>query len=140
MGASCRSAWLRCSPARRRPTPCPTGSGRMRCMAAACLFSWTRRRRSGAPPPAAASPPAPAVAVGSVSGRLEGRIKALFYRYKSLGGYDYVSDFLIAPRALGDAANLGAPQTQPGDSGAVWHLVTSQPKTREAKDWREADD
>jgi hypothetical protein len=58
---------------------------------------------------------APVVAAGAASGRLEGRVKALFYRYKSVGGYDYVSDFLIAPRRLdGDE-----PQTRPGDSGAV---------------------
>jgi len=68
---------------------------------------------------------APVVASGAASGRLEGRIKALFYRYKSVGGYDYVADFLIAPAALEDPAS-GAAQTQPGDSGAVWHLVEEQ--------------
>lgn len=65
---------------------------------------------------------APVVAYGAASGRLEGRIMALFYRYRSVGGYDYVADFLIAPRRTeGDSA-----QTQPGDSGAVWQLVTNQ--------------
>ncbi|WP_434115406.1 S1/P1 Nuclease [Paraburkholderia caffeinilytica] len=54
-------------------------------------------------------------AFGSASGLLEGTIKALFYRHKSLAGYDYVSQFLIAP-----AAN--STQTQPGDSGTVWYL------------------
>ena len=68
---------------------------------------------------------APVVAMGAASGRLEGRIKALFYRYKSVGGYDYVSDFLIAPRK--GAAGFGQ-GTQPGDSGAVWNLVTNQKK------------
>jgi hypothetical protein len=68
---------------------------------------------------------APVVASGAASGRLEGRIKALFYRYKSVGGYDYVADFLIAPAAL-DAHGGGATQTQPGDSGAIWHLVEDQ--------------
>ena len=82
---------------------------------------------------------APVVAAGAASGRVEGRIKALFYRYKSIGGYDYVADFLIAPRDLGveeeERRQLryekAAPvdenlpkQTQPGDSGAIWHLVT----------------
>jgi len=38
-----------------------------------------------------------------------------FYRYRSVGGYDYVSDFLIAP-AEGE---LGA---RHGDSGALWYL------------------
>jgi hypothetical protein len=57
----------------------------------------------------------PVTAFGSASGLLEGRIKALFYRHKSLAGYDYVSQFLIAPMA-------GFQQTQPGDSGTVWYL------------------
>ncbi|MBB3964924.1 S1/P1 Nuclease [Rhizobium metallidurans] len=56
------------------------------------------------------------VAYGAVSGRLQGRIKALFYRHRSMGGYDDVADFLIAP----DPDYPG--QTQPGDSGTVWHL------------------
>jgi hypothetical protein len=60
------------------------------------------------------------VAHGAVSGRLEGRIAALFYRYKSVAGFDYVSDFLIAPE--------GGQGTQPGDSGAVWYLVPRDPK------------
>ena len=57
----------------------------------------------------------PVVAFGSHSGLLRGRIKALFYRYKSLGGHDYVADLLIAPEP-------GGAQTGPGDSGTVWHL------------------
>ena len=80
---------------------------------------------------------APVVATGAASGRLEGRIKALFYRYKSVGGYDYVSDFLIAPRQL-DYGKVT--QTQPGDSGAVWHLITRQKKTRDDEGWCEDND
>jgi hypothetical protein len=86
---------------------------------------------------------APVIAIGATTGRLEGRIKALFYRYKSVGGYDYVSDFLIAPYepGQGDAESAQTnSQTQPGDSGAVWHLVTNQEKTRGDADWREEDD
>jgi hypothetical protein len=60
----------------------------------------------------------PVRAFGAASGVLDGKIKALFYRHKSLAGYDYVSEFLIAP---GD----GATQTGPGDSGTVWHLRTT---------------
>lgn len=56
----------------------------------------------------------PVRAFGAASGLLEGRIKALFYRYKAVGGYDYVADFLIAPS--------GNRSTQRGDSGTVWHL------------------
>ncbi|MEX3931806.1 S1/P1 Nuclease [Paraburkholderia phymatum] len=61
----------------------------------------------------------PVTAFGSASGALDGTIKALFYRHKSLAGYDYVSQFLIAP------AN-GSPQTQPGDSGTLWYLVSPE--------------
>jgi hypothetical protein len=83
---------------------------------------------------------APVVAVGAASGRLEGRIKALFYRYKSVGGYDYVSDFLIAPRQGDAAGGRVYAQTQPGDSGAVWHLYTNQKKNRGDEGWCEDDD
>jgi hypothetical protein len=61
------------------------------------------------------------IAHGAASGRLEGQIQAMFYRYKSVGGYDYVSDFLIAP------FTKSAGQTRRGDSGTVWHL----PKDRQ---------
>jgi hypothetical protein len=65
----------------------------------------------------------PVTAFGSASGLLEGSIKALFYRHKSLAGYDYVSQFLIAPAE-------GRPQTQPGDSGTVWYLKSATNDTR----------
>ncbi|WP_239069903.1 S1/P1 Nuclease [Cellulomonas chitinilytica] len=56
------------------------------------------------------------VAFGAASGRLDGRIAALFYRYRTIGGYDEVTDFLIAPLP-------GSPGSQPGDSGTLWHLL-----------------
>jgi len=59
---------------------------------------------------------APVVAFGAASGRLDGRIAALFYRHRSIGGYDEVTDFLIAPAP-------GTPGSQPGDSGTMWHLL-----------------
>ncbi|AME23743.1 hypothetical protein [Burkholderia sp. PAMC 26561] len=59
----------------------------------------------------------PVAAFGAASGALSGTIKALFYRHKSIGGYDFISEFLIAPED-------GAVQTLPGDSGTVWHLQT----------------
>lgn len=55
-------------------------------------------------------------AYGAVSGVMEGQIAALFYRYKSVGGFEYVSDFLIGPRH--DVKF----QTHPGDSGTLWVL------------------
>ncbi|VBI68097.1 Uncharacterised protein [Burkholderia pseudomallei] len=63
----------------------------------------------------------PVSAYGAASGPLKGCIKALFYRYQSVGGYDYVADFLIAPAD-------GCMQTRPGDSGTVWHLQVANPQ------------
>jgi hypothetical protein len=57
----------------------------------------------------------PVRAFGSVSGLLEGKVKGLFYRYRSKGGFDYVADVLIGPRADGDVL-----ATRPGDSGTLW--------------------
>lgn len=60
----------------------------------------------------------PVVAEGAASGQMEGEIKALFYRYKSIGGRDYVADLVIGSRT-GVTNPL---MTQPGDSGALWCL------------------
>jgi hypothetical protein len=54
-------------------------------------------------------------AFGAVSGPLSGKIAALFYRYQEMGGFEYVSDLLIAP-------NEGS-ETHPGDSGTLWCLA-----------------
>ncbi len=59
----------------------------------------------------------PVRAYGCASGQLRGSIKALFYRYKSAGGFEYVSDFLIGARSENEAFS-----THPGDSGTVWLL------------------
>src|SRR5262249_20298383 len=56
----------------------------------------------------------PVRAHGAASGEMRGEICALFYRFKSVGGFDYVADILIGPtgnRPLG---------THPGDSGTLW--------------------
>jgi len=55
------------------------------------------------------------VAFGAASGYLRGRIAALLFRYRSIGGYDDITDFLIAP-------GRGQRGSQPGDSGTIWHL------------------
>ena len=70
------------------------------------------------------------VAYGAASGQITGRIKALFYRYKSVGGFDWIADFLIASEPA------GGPQTQPGDSGTIWHLVppkSAPPRSADAR-------
>ena len=57
----------------------------------------------------------PVRSFGAASGEMLGEIQALFYRYKAIGGFEYVSDALIGPR------DGGAPmKTQPGDSGTLW--------------------
>lgn len=67
----------------------------------------------------------PVRAFGGASGVLEGEIQALFVRYKSQGGTDYVSDLLIGERRRpdkGDRRAGSAPSvtTRPGDSGTLW--------------------
>ncbi|KAB7754253.1 Nal1-like putative serine protease [Mycolicibacterium mucogenicum] len=60
----------------------------------------------------------PVVGQGAASGEMRGEIKALFYRYKSIGGRDYIADFVIGPRS----DHTGPLVTQPGDSGSLWCL------------------
>lgn len=62
----------------------------------------------------------PVSAFGAASGPMEGRIAALFYRYKSLGGFEYVADFLIGSRTARPLPTL------PGDSGMVWVMDPSE--------------
>ena len=57
----------------------------------------------------------PVRAFGCASADLKGEIKALFYRYKSIGEFEYVSDLLIGPR---DEKSVLL--TRPGDSGTLW--------------------
>jgi hypothetical protein len=57
---------------------------------------------------------APVRAFGGVSGELFGNVAALFYRYRSVGGADYVTDFLIRPRQDSESTTLR------GDSGTLW--------------------
>lgn len=55
------------------------------------------------------------IAFGATSGLMKGKILGLFYRYKTIGGMDYVSDFVIGPRDHKTPLN-----NYPGDSGTVW--------------------
>jgi len=81
---------------------------------------------------------------GSASGQMLGEIHALFYRYKSLGGFDYIADFFIGPRSPGlqpdsaqdasegSAADLTpAFSTHPGDSGTLFLLEPPPAKAQE---------
>jgi hypothetical protein len=71
----------------------------------------------------------PLRAFGGSSGVLEGEIQALFVRYKSLGGFDYVSDLLIGRRKPSEYSKEHQDRrkpykpnvaTQAGDSGTLW--------------------
>jgi len=57
----------------------------------------------------------PLIAFGSASGLMKGRIFGLFYRYKTVGGIEYVSDLVIGPRDVKTPLN-----NYPGDSGTIW--------------------
>lgn len=50
---------------------------------------------------------------GARSGKIAGEITAMFYRYKSVGGIEYISDFLIGP-VQGECLDIA-----PGDSGTL---------------------
>src|SRR5205807_9541229 len=65
--------------------------------------------------------------VGAASGEMLGEIQGLFYRYKTGGGFEYVSDLFIGPRApekIKGRRRAAAPRfaTHPGDSGTPWML------------------
>ncbi len=64
---------------------------------------------------------------GSASGVMLAEIHALFYRYKSQGGFEYVADLFIGPRSTNHHSHKGkegspAFATHPGDSGTLWLL------------------
>jgi hypothetical protein len=67
----------------------------------------------------------PVRAFGAASGTLLGSIMGLFFRYRTIGGADFVADLLIGPRD-GDP---NGPQTRPGDSGTVWCWDRAADKT-----------
>jgi len=70
---------------------------------------------------------------GAAGGEMAGEIQALFYRYKSSGGFEYVADLFIGPRATPVAKASETPvkpfATLPGDSGALWALEAAADKT-----------
>lgn len=61
-------------------------------------------------------------AYGCSSREMYGRIWALFYRYKSVGGFEYITDLLIGPRPVRDGKSEVPFRTQHGDSGTLWLL------------------
>jgi len=66
----------------------------------------------------------PVRSFGAASGNMVGEIIGLFYRYKSMGGRDYISDVII-----GKLNDLPL-NTQHGDSGTIWFY---DPRLRDSK-------
>ena len=62
----------------------------------------------------------PLRAFGGASGVAEGEIRALFFRFESVGGYDFATDVLIAARRDQRSTVAARPLTAPGDSGTLW--------------------
>ena len=65
--------------------------------------------------------------VGAATGGMLGEIQGLFYRYKTGGGFEYVSDLFIGPRSpvhVPGRKRASPPKfaTHPGDSGTLWVL------------------
>jgi hypothetical protein len=63
-------------------------------------------------------------AFGGASGLLLGQVDAFFYRYKSIGGTDYMADLVFGPRAeqSPEGEDGSSTNTLPGDSGTLWCL------------------
>jgi hypothetical protein len=80
----------------------------------------------------------PVRAYGAASGELTGEIHALFYRYRSLGGFDYIADLLIGPPSARPArGGMPAMEARPlatrhGDSGTIWVWDPPQPSNDSA--------
>ncbi|MEP6960665.1 MAG: hypothetical protein ABI995_01205 [Acidobacteriota bacterium] len=70
---------------------------------------------------------------GAASGEMYGRVWGFFYRYQSVGGFDYVSDFLIGPRTGKGRKKL---ETHHGDSGTLWFLEPVKGVTGDAGTYR----
>ncbi|HEV7746000.1 MAG TPA: hypothetical protein VGO56_13455 [Pyrinomonadaceae bacterium] len=83
----------------------------------------------------------PVRAFGGTSGVIEGEIQALFFRYESLGGFDYATDVLIGPQAKSNHKNerrAAPPFTRPGDSGTIWFY--DPPPVADTEDDDDSDD
>lgn len=78
----------------------------------------------------------PVRAFGCASGALAGEIHALFYRYKSVGGFEYVADFLIGQRTPrpGSRAKPAPFKTLHGDSGTLWMIDIPRDKSAPKSD------
>jgi hypothetical protein len=74
---------------------------------------------------------------GAASGIMLGEVHAIFYRYKTGGGFEYVADVLIGPRTRNTNNSKKSRKstfaTHPGDSGTLWLI---DPPAQAAKSHR----
>jgi hypothetical protein len=71
----------------------------------------------------------PVRGTGAASGEIQGEIAALFYRYKTNAGFEYVADVMIGPRSPPASARRSKQppfSTLPGYSGTLWLLDPKQ--------------
>jgi hypothetical protein len=69
--------------------------------------------------------------IGAASGQMLGEIHALFYRYNTRAGADYIADLLIGPRVSGlGSAKSPDFATYPGDSGTLWVIDQIDQRSR----------
>lgn len=78
------------------------------------------------------------VGYGATSGNITGEIQALFYRYKSVGGFEYVSDFLIGSSKDQGAFQKSDKKIKPfsiayGDSGTLL-MIEQVEKNEQGRD------
>ena len=71
---------------------------------------------------------------GAASGEMQGEIAALFYRYKTNGGFEYVADLLIGPRPATNQRPSPPFETLPGDSGTMWLLEPMDERQAKSKE------
>lgn len=82
----------------------------------------------------------PVRAFGGASGVIEGEVRALFFRYETVGGYEHATDVLIGPRRNDDCARIKHPKvehpfTRPGDSGTLWYYdPPSEPRPNDGNE------
>jgi hypothetical protein len=83
------------------------------------------------------------VGFGAVTGAMRGEIHGLFYRFKAMGGSEYIADFMIGPESYGVGTDVKEPDDENialevahGDSGTVLfieHQDDEQRTTRKNK-------
>ena len=84
------------------------------------------------------------IGYGAASGQMRGEIKALFYRYRNIGGTDYTTDFLVgaldADEKLAEEKGPdGETRTHPGDSGALLYRPSQLTDAKKERHGSEGD-